>query len=75
MLNLSPRHQICLAQLGRPGDGLQVPDSVNATQLARECERDLTWLMQSGDQVHESELTTRLSQLMRKAEPEKYGGF
>ena len=54
---------------------MQVPESVNAAQLARECERDLNWLMQSGDTVHESELTTRLSQLMRKAEPEKYGGF
>ena len=54
---------------------LQVAESVNAAQLARECEKDLTWLMQSGDNVHESELTARLSQLMRKAEPEKYGGF
>ena len=60
---------------GLKEDSVQVPESVNAAQLARECERDLNWLMQSGDTVHESELTTRLSQLMRKAEPEKYGGF
>ena len=53
----------------------QVPESVNASQLARDCERDLNWLMQSGDTVHESELTSRLSQLMRKAEPDKYGDF
>lgn len=54
---------------------MQVPESVNARQLAVDCDRELSWLMQSGDSAHESELTFRLSQLMKKAEPDKYGGF
>ena len=52
---------------------LQVPDNVNARQLADTCSDTLEWLMKSGDQVHENELTSRLSMLMREAEPDKYG--
>ena len=54
---------------------MQVPENVNARQLASDCDRELTWLMQSGDSAHESELTYRLSQLMKKAEPDRYGGL
>lgn len=52
-----------------------MPENVNARQLAVECDQELAWLMQNGDGAHESELTFRLSRLMKKAEPDRYGGF